>query len=239
MIFDIRYHWLTLAAVFAALGLGVLVGVGLVQGGYVAQEQDRLLAHLEAQLIALRDENRRLHQESRALEEEMALLRRAAEMLASAAIRGRLQGREYVVLHDGSPAGQRLQALLTNAGARVREMKYEQREAQAGEELSARLIVVNPPADWPLEPLQPAAVVWEKPAGDRAARKGMERGAAGEGGRLHLVADSGVVSQWLLVEALNQGWKGRFDAVSLASLPALLEPLLKAPPEPLAEGIGP
>lgn len=229
-IFDIRYHWLTLAAVFAALGLGVLVGLSLAQGGYVTQEQHRLLAQLETQLNQLRNENRHLRQEGRAREQEMAALRRSVELLAAAAMRGRLQGREYVVLHDGSPAGRRWQTLLSGAGARVEEMSYGQLasplDALRQDDLLARLILVNPPEGWPLEALEAAAVLWERPALPAARRGEIGEPAGGLRG-LQVVADSGILSRWLLVEALHQGWKGTFDGASLASLPQRLEPLVE------------
>jgi len=62
--FDLRYHVASLAAVFLALVIGILVGVGLTRGGFVSKAERGALQAQAAQANAERD----------------AALRRAAEL---------------------------------------------------------------------------------------------------------------------------------------------------------------
>ena len=51
--FDLRYHAASLAAVFLALIIGILVGVGITRGGFVSSAER---GALNAQVADLRDQ---------------------------------------------------------------------------------------------------------------------------------------------------------------------------------------
>ena len=60
--FDLRYHALSLAAVFAALLIGVLLGVGIAESGGVERAENAALRgrveELERELEAVQDAER-------------------------------------------------------------------------------------------------------------------------------------------------------------------------------------
>ena len=51
---DIRYHVATLAAIFIALGVGILIGSTLVGGDVLVEQQKKMIAQLETQFDVLR-----------------------------------------------------------------------------------------------------------------------------------------------------------------------------------------
>ena len=54
MIIDFRYHIASLAAVFLALGLGILIGSSLLSDEKLYEQQGKLVDRLEADLASLR-----------------------------------------------------------------------------------------------------------------------------------------------------------------------------------------
>lgn len=97
--FDLRYHVASLAAVFVALAIGILVGVGISGRGLVDDlERDRLngdIAELRDELDAARDGSEQTEAERRAASEAV---RRAFPLLAA----DRLDGQRVAVVFVGS-----------------------------------------------------------------------------------------------------------------------------------------
>lgn len=113
--FDLRYHVASLAAVFLALAIGILLGVaisGKVRGAEQAFGQSRI-NELQAQLADQRDASEADARRLQALEK---LVTRAYPALMD----GRLKGRSVAVVFLGPPDGDLRGAISTtldNAGA--------------------------------------------------------------------------------------------------------------------------
>jgi len=99
-VFDLRYHVASLTAVFLALVIGILVGVGISGRGFVDDTERRRLqgqiSELEASLAAARDQGQDLERRQTAAEEFVA---GAYPVL----VNDRLAGAGAVVLVVGSP----------------------------------------------------------------------------------------------------------------------------------------
>ncbi len=125
--FDLRYHVASLAAVFLALIIGILVGVGISSGGFVSKSERSLLnariAKLESRLDAATRRAGELDRTQRAAETFI-------EDTYPALMLDRLRGRRIALVFVGS-VNPRLRSLvertLEDAGApgllRVRAMK--------------------------------------------------------------------------------------------------------------------
>jgi hypothetical protein len=125
--FDLRYHVASLAAVFLALVIGIVVGVGIADRGLVDKAQNDLLqqrvARLQNELDQARDQTGRL-----ALEQKAA--RSFIEDAYLALMDGRLKGRRIALVFIGSVDGKirsSVEQTLTDAGAppslRVRALR--------------------------------------------------------------------------------------------------------------------
>jgi hypothetical protein len=141
-VFDLRYHVASLAAVFLALMLGIVVGVGISDRGFLRGTERSLLekeiSNLRRQVDSLRT--------SRAAD---ATERRAADALVRAAypqlVAGRLQGKRIAVVFVGPVDGKvngSVQQALQDAGApgalRLRAIKVPVDPDALDGELSGR-----------------------------------------------------------------------------------------------------
>ncbi len=114
--FDLRYHVASLAAVFFALVIGILVGVALASHGLSNTERSRLERQANVaneKLDAARDDLVQAQDENRA---DSAFVDNAYD----AVMEDRLQGKKVAVLFVGSVSGDTVKAInrtLTDAGA--------------------------------------------------------------------------------------------------------------------------
>ncbi|MFS8543743.1 MAG: copper transporter [Limnochordales bacterium] len=146
LLVDIRYHLASLIGVFLALGVGMLIGTQLAQGGALENEQQRLAQRLEARLEGLRAENRALLEAAAALEERLARERDFADLVLGAVVSGTLAGVPvdvYVPPGHGA-AAQRLQRVLAQAGARA-QVREEAPSAAAADPEAVAVVF------WPAE----------------------------------------------------------------------------------------
>ena len=124
--FDFRYHVASLAAVFLALIIGILVGVGISDRGLVDTAKKSLL---EQRLANLRSRLDEATQRSDEVAREQAAAKTFVNETYPVLIRNRLHGKRIVVLFVGSANGGVRSAVdraLTDAGAqelRLRALK--------------------------------------------------------------------------------------------------------------------
>jgi copper transport outer membrane protein MctB len=97
-VFDLRYHVVSLAAVFVALVVGILVGVGLSGKGFV---NDAERANLTGQIADLRHERDAARESLDAASRGALALRNFADAAYPAVVPGRLQGQNVAVLFAG------------------------------------------------------------------------------------------------------------------------------------------
>ncbi len=96
--FDLRYHVASLTAVFVALVIGILVGVGLSGKGFVNDaERDNLTSQISALQQEVDAAQGSLDSANRVAE----ALRRFADETYPAVVPGRLQGKRVAVLFVG------------------------------------------------------------------------------------------------------------------------------------------
>ena len=72
MIVDVKYHIFTIAAIFAALGLGILIGTSLIGRDTLIEEQEKLISDIARDIEQVRDENKDLAIEVNNLEDRLS-----------------------------------------------------------------------------------------------------------------------------------------------------------------------
>jgi hypothetical protein len=117
-VFDLRYHVVSLAAVFLALVIGILLGVGISETGRVDKvERDSYearISDLEDQLESARAADVASAREQRAAEE---IVDRAYPALMNARLDGMRVARVYVGPEGDGKISSGIDSLLTDAGA--------------------------------------------------------------------------------------------------------------------------
>jgi hypothetical protein len=126
-VFDLRYHVASLAAVFLALVIGILVGVGLTRGGFVSKAERSVLQAQATQAQTERDAARRRANELQ--QEEKAALE-YIDATYSALAADRLRDNKVVLVSvgplDGSVRSHVIQAIRDGGGpypVRIRALK--------------------------------------------------------------------------------------------------------------------
>ena len=125
--FDLRYHAASLAAVFLALIIGILVGVGITRGGFVSSAERGVL---NSQISALKDQRDTAAQRITQLEQEEQANQDYVQATYPALIADRLREKKIVLVSvgtmDPSVRSHVIQA-LRDAGApypvRIRTLK--------------------------------------------------------------------------------------------------------------------
>lgn len=119
MIIDIRYHIITLVAVFLMLGVGILIGTTMVGNEALTKQQEEMADRLEEQLNRVRMETLKVHERCDHLEEENNTLQLIAQNIAQFAVAGRLDGVRVAVFEVGGTVSAELLNDLNAAGAVV------------------------------------------------------------------------------------------------------------------------
>jgi len=119
VIIDIRYHIITLVAVFLMLGVGILIGTTMVGNETLTRQQEEIADRLEEQWNRLRLETLEVHERCDRLEEENSTLQLITQKIAQFTVAGRLDGVRVAVFEVGGPASAELLHDLNTAGAVV------------------------------------------------------------------------------------------------------------------------
>jgi Copper transport outer membrane protein, MctB len=124
--FDLRYHVASLAAVFLALIIGILVGVGIADRGLLDKGTKRLL---QDRIAVLQNQLDNATQRTAAADREQRALQSYVKETYPVLVRNRLRGRHVAVVFVGDVKGDVSSAVeraLTDAGAqetRLRALK--------------------------------------------------------------------------------------------------------------------
>lgn len=123
MVVDIRQHIITLAAVFLALGMGILIGMALVEDRALVDQQRKMIDRLEADFTALSRDRDQLRSRLALSESELKASRKLMEDIFARVAPGRLQGRRIAIISAGdSMDDKEIQAIvqaLEYAGGQV------------------------------------------------------------------------------------------------------------------------
>ena len=197
--FDFRYHVASLAAVFVALVLGILVGVGVSSNDTLSHSERKLLneqkAELQARYTALAGQLNALQDEERAASA-------FSSAAYSAVMRDRLKGKRLGIVFVG-PSNARLRSLVEGALTDANGVATRYRSLQ---------VPVDPEAIQKAIASRPAlAAKYAGPAG--LEKLGKELGVElVKGGKAPLW---GPLSSLLVVERLG-GMRGPLDGVVVA-----------------------
>ncbi len=96
--FDFRFHLISLTAVFLALGLGMIIGVAVIDEGIIEREQKYLVDRLEEDFHILRAQNNIVKKEIAETEKKLALWQDFSKEILPALIGGKLTDKKIVII---------------------------------------------------------------------------------------------------------------------------------------------
>ena len=117
---DLRYHIVSIVAVFLALGMGILIGSSIVSDDLMVTQQQKIIDRLEEQFSTLREHENNLLAENAGQSRIIGNYENFSQGMLTPIVKDRLQGRNLAVVVSGDqeiPAN--LINSLTIAGANV------------------------------------------------------------------------------------------------------------------------
>lgn len=122
-LFDIKYHIASLAAVFIALGLGILIGSSMVGSDAITQQQKNMIEGIEKEFNILREENKQNDEALFHAQEVMAYQQQFNQKVLPLLVQNKLQGRKIAVIDlNYSKEHEGLSNILRSAGADVQSV---------------------------------------------------------------------------------------------------------------------
>jgi uncharacterized membrane protein YhiD involved in acid resistance len=98
MILNLRYHIFTIAAIFAALGLGILIGSSLIANETLVHEQKRLISNIGEEMKELREENNTLQAKNKVYKKQIVFRKQIEEKLLALGFKDSLADQKYIIL---------------------------------------------------------------------------------------------------------------------------------------------
>ncbi|HHT02426.1 MAG TPA: copper transporter [Firmicutes bacterium] len=114
-----RYLIISFAAIFMALGIGLLVGMSLANDGTLVQRQEALISSLEADFVLLQGELANLRNELRRANLRASAADTFAQAVNEYLASDRLQGYRVAIVQTDSQIQRALVGTLKQAGAQV------------------------------------------------------------------------------------------------------------------------
>lgn len=117
---DLKYHIVSIVAVFLALGMGILIGSTIVSNDVMVTQQQRIIDSLEEQFSSLREHESTLMAEDVKKSKMITHYENFAQGILGPVVAGQLQGRNLAVIVSGNqtmPSG--ILNTLSLAGANI------------------------------------------------------------------------------------------------------------------------
>lgn len=103
MIINFRYHFFTITAIFAALGIGILIGSSIVGNEGFEKEQRKIIENISEEISHLKKENTNLTKGINILETELISVKSIDAEIYSLIIKNHLKNKKIILLYDDLP----------------------------------------------------------------------------------------------------------------------------------------
>lgn len=121
--FDIKHHIASLAAVFLALALGIIIGSSMVGSDAITQQQTSLIEGIEQEFNLLREENKENAEALTKAQEVMSYQQQFNQQVSPLLVRDKLQGRKIAVVDlNYSEEHEGFSNVLRSAGAEIQSI---------------------------------------------------------------------------------------------------------------------
>ncbi|MFZ5647788.1 MAG: copper transporter [Bacillota bacterium] len=142
MFLNLKYHIVSLVAVFLALGLGILIGSAFPGDTTLISQQQQLVGRLESRIESIRQKNESLRARINQLEMDRDIRGQFELQVLPTLVEGKLRGRSVAILATGGHVTEDLAVTLQLAGATIQSSTILEEALKNREEVLKKL-------DWP------------------------------------------------------------------------------------------
>ncbi len=128
MIVNFRYHIFTITAIFAALGLGILIGSSIIGQEGLVEEQKKIINNISLDINRLKIENQDLKTGRAQLERQLLQRDQTEKDFLTLILSALLSEAEYYLIHQQIDPSllKELEGIFTAAGVRISLASSEQ-----------------------------------------------------------------------------------------------------------------
>lgn len=122
MVLNFRYHVFTITAIFAALGIGILIGTSFIGDDGLIKEQRKIIDNIGHDINRLKAEKNNLIKANNILREEIKYRLEIEKKILPLTLKNRLDGRKYYLFYINGIEKSRIndfKYLLKKAGAEI------------------------------------------------------------------------------------------------------------------------
>ncbi len=123
MIVNLRYHIFTITAIFAAFGIGILIGTILIGQEGLLDEQNKLIENIGDDIEKIRQENIALQDDIKNLNYELQRKKKTEEQLISVFLNKKMSDKEFLIYTENNKNNiDNIVDLFEMAGAKIRQV---------------------------------------------------------------------------------------------------------------------
>ncbi len=141
MVFDLRYHIFTITAIFAALGLGILIGTSIIGNDRLIEEQNKIISNIGDNISKLKTENSKLKSDINSLKVKLSEKEEREIKLLSLLAGDSFSGNKYLLYTENGDEVNKVKEIFNNAGVELKILTDRENIKTPGE--SCRLILWN------------------------------------------------------------------------------------------------
>lgn len=122
MIINFRYHIFTITAIFAALGIGILIGSSFVADKEIVEEQKRIITKIGSDINNIKNKNLSLQDKLIELKKELKYRHEIEKRILSLTLKDSFKEKKYYLVDQGNISvdlQNEFKGLLKKAGARL------------------------------------------------------------------------------------------------------------------------
>ncbi|ACL69418.1 copper transporter [Halothermothrix orenii] len=123
MILNFRYHLFTISAIFAALGIGILIGSSIIGHDKLILEQERIIKDIGDDIKNIRQENLQLKNDITEMEKELEYRKKIEKRFYTLVLKDIIKGENYyLILSDRLKEnyGSELEYIFEKAGVQLK-----------------------------------------------------------------------------------------------------------------------
>ena len=99
MLVNMKYHLVTIMALFITLAIGILIGSTIIGNDSISKQQQRLISDLKSDFKILRKENHQFETQINKLEKQLAANLKYRKKVLSVLFKDRLKGEKLLVIN--------------------------------------------------------------------------------------------------------------------------------------------
>lgn len=122
MIINFRYHIFTITAIFAALGIGILIGSSFVADKGIVEEQKRIITKIGSDINNIKNKNLSLQNKLVDLKKEIEYRQKMEKEILSFSLKDRLKEKNYYLVHQqniSEELQEEFKKIIKKTGARI------------------------------------------------------------------------------------------------------------------------